>query len=357
MSWPFHHKELAIFWVKVFALYAITEAFIQLLFLYILNNYGDRPISNWEFHTIMWVFQCLLIWPIWYVAWLVKKRNIFLQVLVNVLFYLVYSQFWFGPVQDLIAWLHQHLQALTRPAGERLVSPVDQGSSFAYLNYQLLKHGFRLSIFYIANYFYHYRQEEQKRTELATANKDLQLRLLKWHLNPEFYFKTIDQLRQLAAQSPANCSGPILQLAKVMEYVIYEVKEKWVEVKKEIQFLRNYLELVNRQAINKTGFSLVTTGDYDGLKIAPLLLAGVVDKLSTIHERGEPVHVKLQLEFAGAEMVCEIENDAGLPLSKFFNPGELAYKRFEETYPGNFTCSYPQGESKLKFSLQLDEKT
>jgi hypothetical protein len=57
--------------------------------------------------------------------------------------------------------------------------------------------------------------------------------MLKWHLNPSFYFKTIGHLQQVAKEKPGDATVPILQLAKVMEYVIYEAKEKLIDVKKE----------------------------------------------------------------------------------------------------------------------------
>ena len=76
-----------------------------------------------------------------------------------------YSYCWFGPVQDVIGFLYNHLQEITRAANDRQVPYLDRGNEFSYINYQLLKHAFRLSWFYLAAYFYNYRAEEKKRTE------------------------------------------------------------------------------------------------------------------------------------------------------------------------------------------------
>jgi hypothetical protein len=351
MIWPFHHKALANYWLKAFAIYALVEACIQLLFCYILNNFGQSRMSNLEFHAIMWMFQCILIWPIWWVAWIVRKKNIMTQVLVNLGFYFIYSSCWFGPVQQAIEYLHQHLQLLTREPGHRIPSVVDSGSNSAYLNYQFLKHGFRLSWFFLANYFYHYRLEEKKRLELAVANKELQLKLLKWHLNPGFYFRTIDHLRQVAAEKPVNCTGPILQLAKVMEYVIYEVNDKLIDVKKEINFLNNYIQLVNQQPGNRADFSLIVSGEYDQLKIAPLLLAGFIDKIGATIKG----YCDMQLRFLGREMQFYIKADLNGHADKFMTPGDPLYIRLQELYPGKFTYQHSADERTLKLNLLLDE--
>jgi Histidine kinase len=356
MIWPFHHKALANYWLKAFALYALVEACIQLLFCYILNNFGNRQISNLEFHAIMWVFQCILIWPIWWVAWSVRKKAITVQVVVNIIFYFLYSYCWFGPVQQMIEYFHQHLQGVTRSPGNRIPSVVDSADNFAYLNYQLLKHGFRLSWFFLANYFYQYRLEEKKRMELAVANKELQLKLLKWHLNPGFYFKTIDHLRQVAAERPLNCTGAILQLAKVMEYVIYEVKEKLIDVKKEINFLSNYIQLVNQQPGNTAGFSLTTTGEYDQLRIAPLLLAGFIDKIAAADDGNVQRSYNMQLRFSGNEMLFQVEGDLDKRPNDLVVATDPLYIRLQELYPRKFIYEHSVGDRQLKLSLKLDEE-
>ena len=355
MIWPFHHKALAGYWLKVFAWYAITEACIQLLFFFILNNFGTKRIGIIEFHLVMWLFQCMLIWPIWWVAWLVRQQKIVIQILVNTAFYAIYSYCWFGPVQDAIGFLYNGLQEITRAANDRQIPYLDRGSEFSYLNYQLLKHAFRLSWFFLAAYFYNYRAEEKKRTELAVANKELQLKLLKWHLNPTFYFKTIDHLQQLAAKRPANATGPILQLAKVMEYVIYEAKEKLIDVKKEIQFLNNYTQLLNQQN-NTVKFETETCGDYDKLKISPLLLAGFIDKMSTDEHPGVERSYRMQLQFSGKEMVMIINQDSGNGNIMVLLQDDNLQQRLTELYPNKFSFSNSSDDRLFKLSIMLHEE-
>jgi hypothetical protein len=356
MVWPFQNKPLASYWLKVFAWYALTEACIQLLFLYIINNYGTRPISNWEFHFIMWVFQCLLIWPIWWVAWRVSRYSILVQIITAIGFYFLYSYIWFGVVQDAIAFLHSQLQQVTRTEKDRIASAVDQSGNYSYINYQLLKHGFRLSWFFLANYFYHYRLEEEKRLELAVSNKELQLKLLKWHLNPQFYFKTINQLSAIAADSPVHCTGPILQLAKVMEYVIYEAKEKLIDVKKEIHFLRNYIELVSKQPGNRPVFELTTRGEYDKLKIAPLLLAGIIDKIAAESNMNGSKQYLLCLGFNASEMEFSVKGDFGNKPGDLFSSQDPLIIRLRELYPEKFSFHFLSGNNQLNLRVRLDEQ-
>jgi Histidine kinase len=345
MFWPFHHKTETRYWLKIFVLYAIIEFCIQLLFLIILNNTGTERISTPEFHLVMLFFQCLLIWPIWWVAWRIRKNKIAVQVIVNLAFYIIYSMFWFGPVQDVIAFLYNHLQELTRPVSDRQVAPIDRGSSHTYLTYQLLKHAFRLSWFYLANYFYNYRLEEKKKIELAVSNKELQLKLLNWHLNPSFYFKTIKHLQQSASIKPGNAAEPILQLAKVMEYVIYEAREPKIEMKKEIQFLNNYIQLINQQPDNRVTISLNCESGYEKMKIAPLLLAGFVDSIVATRAGAGADNCNIRIKFQQGEMIFYVTGAATKP---------IAPPLLEELYPGRFLSDYSI-KNGFTLHLQLDE--
>jgi Histidine kinase len=345
MYQPLHHKEETRYWLKVFALYALAEACVQLLFMFILNNFGNRRVSIPEFHLVMWAFQCLLIWPIWLVARAVLKQKVIIQVSACLIFYIIYTYCWFGPVQHAIAYFYNGLQHITRPSNDQQVAILDDGKKYSYLNYQLLKHAFRLSWFYLANYFWNYRLEEKKRIELAVSNKELQLKLLTWHLNPSFYFKTIKQLQQSAAVKPSDATEPILQLAKVMEYVIYEARQPRIEVKKEIQFLCNYIQLINKQPDNRTSILMEYKYGYEKLKIAPLLLAGLVDNIITAGANEKKNIYGISLQFLQNEMLFSVTGTAAKPVI----PPLL-----EELYPGKF-LTYYSPEKIFELRIQLDE--
>lgn len=355
MFWPFYHSVRGSYWLKVFALYALTEACIQLLFFFILNNFGTRPISNLQFHLVMWFFQCLMIWPIWWVAWLVRQYTLPVQVVVNSIFYAAYTYAWFGPLQDVINEIYNTLQQLMIPEGKRLNAILDRGNQHSYLNYQLLKHAFRLSWFYLAAYFYHYRLEEKTRQELAVANKELQLKMLKWQLNPSFYFKTINNLLQVANVKPSDATTPILQLAKVMEYVIYEAKEKLIAVNKEIQFINTYTQLINQQH-EYAEFEMAVSGCQDHLTIAPLLLAGFIDKIAAATTGSQKKTYRLQLHFTDNELLLQINGLQRTGNLLYATQDEALNQRLQELYPSKFSISASNNTEHLKLSLLLDSE-
>ncbi len=349
MRWHFNYSTKTSYWLKVFALYALAEACVQLIFFIILNNFGTRRISIIEFHLVMWIFQCILIWPIWWVASKAVNQSITVQIFVNLVFYAFYSWCWFGPVQQLIGFFYNHLQEITRAVSERQVAVLDSGKESSYLNYQLLKHTFRLSWFYLAAYFYNYLQEEKQRNALALSNKELSLKMLNWHLNPSFYFKTIEHLQTVADKMPQNATGPILQLAKVMEYVIYETRERLIDVKKEIQFLHNYTQLLNQQE-NKLKLVLAVSGEYESLKIQPLLLAGFIDKILSESGCMHTTYQTINLKFSPRQMEFYItEQSERHVLLPFLRDKEISQK-LAELYAGRYI------KEDFKFILKLEDE-
>jgi hypothetical protein len=345
------------YWLNVLALYALAEAVIQLLFLFILNTFGKNPISLIEFHFVMWLMQCLLIVPIWGAAWLVRKKGLLVQIAANIVFYIIYTRFWFGPVQEAIGFLYNHLVQFTRTEGNRLQAYLDRGDEYSYINYQLLKHAYRLSWFFLAAYFYNYRTEEKKRLALAIANKALQLKSLTWQLNPSFYFKTISHLKQIASQKPVNTTGPILQLSKVMEYVIYEAKEKQIAVQKEIQFLRNYIQLMNGQPGNSAQFEIVVAGAHEHLKITPLLLTGVIDAIAAVNNNsGRKTTCEMVFQFSGNNMELNITGVAAEEKTDLLPPGASVTERLNELYAGRHSTAYRAATGELTIQIQLDDE-
>lgn len=341
MIWPFRHKAEARYWLKAFSFYALAETSVQLIFFFIFNTFTRSEGSNIEYHLLMVMFHCMLIWPIWWVARAVRKQHIAVQVLANLAFAFVYGWCWFGPVQHVFSSAYNNLLDLTRPGVVHAGLSVDSSMHYSIINFQIVKHAFRLSWYYLAEYLYNYRSEEKKRIDLAVSNKELQLKLLKWHLNPSFYFRTISSLQQSAKEQPANAAASILLLAQVMEYVIYEARQPRVEMKREIAFLASYVQLISRHTSNTNAVILITGGEPGSLTIAPLLLAVVVDNIVVSSGNG-PCIINMHIEGGRLELHSDSVNS--LP-----SPPVL----LQELYKERVTIHYSK-EKGYRLSLELD---
>ncbi len=82
-----------------------------------------------------------------------------------------------------------------------------------------------------------HQEEEKKRAEA-------ELLTLRQQINPHFLFNTLNNIYALIEISPEKAQNVVLDLSKLMRYVLYENSGEKVELNKEIKFLENYIELM-----------------------------------------------------------------------------------------------------------------
>lgn len=334
------------YWLKVFLLYVLFEACIQLLFLFTLNTFGST-ISDWQFHLIMWAFQCFFILPIWLVAYSLKTTPAWMQVSGNAAFFLLYTFFWYNVVQGWVAWGHSQLLPFTASnTGAPLNPPVD---TWNYFHYQLLKHAFRLGWFYVGNFFFHYQQEEQQKQQLLLTNKQLQLNLMKWTLHPGFYFKTLDIISEKAKTTPGLCPSLILRLSQVMEFVLYKPKEKQIPVAEELSFLNDYIFLLNQDTSHPYNYCLQVTGSHEQLTIIPLVLVSIIEN-QLEHQSPSIKKMVISVSFEGETLQLKI-----LPsTNNIIRISDPLLQRLQAFYPLKYQFANNTRDGAYWFKMQLN---
>ena len=79
--------------------------------------------------------------------------------------------------------------------------------------------------------------------ELDKQKLAVELDLLKSKLNPHFLFNTINNIDSLIHNKPDDASVALIRLSDMMRYLTYETSSEVVELKKEIEYVRNFIEL------------------------------------------------------------------------------------------------------------------
>jgi len=96
-----------------------------------------------------------------------------------------------------------------------------------------------ISLLFVKNWY----TKQKENQLLVQKNKEAELSLIKAQLNPHFLFNTLNNLYALATKKSAEVPGVIMQVSDLLNYVLYECDSKWVSLKKEIVFLKNYIKL------------------------------------------------------------------------------------------------------------------
>ena len=117
--------------------------------------------------------------------------------------------------------------------------------------------------------------EEDMMADLQKDNTMFRLKYLQSQLNPHFLFNTLNSIYSLSLQKSDKAPDVIIRLADIMRYLIYECNEPKILLDKEIEFIRNYIEIERIRYEADVRFTI--EGDTKGIMIEPSLFIAFIE--------------------------------------------------------------------------------
>lgn len=114
------------------------------------------------------------------------------------------------------------------------------------------------------------KQKEYLSAEKEKVNAELQL--LKAQVHPHFLFNTLNNIYSFSLENSNKTSQMILKLSSLLSYMLYDCKSAEVSLEKEIEIMKNYIDLEKERYGNRLDISINVEGDMKDKYIAPLLL-------------------------------------------------------------------------------------
>lgn len=150
---------------------------------------------------------------------------------------------------------------------------------------------------------------ESMRRELEKSRAEAELQNLKSQLNPHFLFNTLNNIYSLIAFSPERAQEAVHDLSRLLRYVLYDSSQPQVPLEKELDFIRNYVELMRirlPESVDvKTEISSITP---DAL-IAPLLFISLIENAFKHGvSNSQPAFIHLDIHQKGDLVVCYLRN-------------------------------------------------
>jgi len=137
------------------------------------------------------------------------------------------------------------------------------------------------SVFYFTKESYQSKEEklsiEKQKNTLELKFKEVQLQLLKEQIHPHFVFNMMNNLYALVNESITLSREVIVRLSDLLEYMLYECNTDRVDLKNEIQFITNYIELERIRHDENFNVTIDFPENNDGIKVAPLVLFPFVE--------------------------------------------------------------------------------
>ncbi len=125
--------------------------------------------------------------------------------------------------------------------------------------------------------FFKTRNDEKKLMALQKENLEQQLEYLKYQINPHFFMNTLNNIHALVDIDPDKAKDTILELSKMMRFVLYEGDKRGVALTREFDFIRNYVTLMRLRYTDKVKIIVELPTETPDKQIAPLMLVTFIE--------------------------------------------------------------------------------
>ncbi len=196
-------------------------------------------------------------------------------------------------------------------------------------------------------------QEKMENLQLKT-----EINLLKSKLNPHFLFNTLNNIDTLIETGSKSASVFLGKLSSILRYIVYDSENEKADLSKEINCIKDYVELQKLRFDDKDSIALNISGNYEGYTVAPVLLLPFVENIfkhGVFVSAGNQSHINIccndgVLQFDAANPFTELSTDSG-------NNGigiETTKKRLELLYPGHYTLDIEKKNRIFRVRLQIN---
>ncbi|MCJ8320178.1 MAG: histidine kinase [Colwellia sp.] len=203
---------------------------------------------------------------------------------------------------------------------------------------------------------------------LEKENIQTELRLLKQQIDPHFFFNTLNNLYALCRKKSEQAPEVVLQLAELMQYVVYRGQERSVLIEEDISYINDYINLQSIRLRNKLSLKTEVTLDDKQSVISPLLLIILVENAFKhgieLATQDCYLHIEITVKDQQLTFICQNSIEQETTLGQESMLGKQSSKTIEEgiglanlkrrltlIYPDNYQLSLTHQSN--KFTAQL----
>jgi len=263
---------------------------VLLLFPFFLSQNEGFPISYPRLVKFTWI-PLLLSAIIFYTNYfllienfLFKKRTL-LFILINIGLVLFFTWVHFG-IKDplnLVSDMMPPSPAHTMPSNKIPQAPMHlirskRGPSLKLFIYKdIISLIIPIIVAFAVRTNEKWTKAETEKKEKEKDILDSELQHLKYQLQPHFFFNSLNTIYALIERSPSIAQETVHRLAKLMRYMLYETDSGKVSLNEEIEFMKQYIELMKLRLSDKTKVHVnfpVSSNDY---LVTPLLFISLIE--------------------------------------------------------------------------------
>jgi len=202
---------------------------------------------------------------------------------------------------------------------------------------------------------------EKRALQKRQLESENALLLLKAQLNPHFLFNSLNNIDILIEESPKIASDYLKKLSDILRYVLYETKEDVTTLAKEIDQIKNYIELQKIRTANASYVDFEIKGEISDQKIVPMIFLPFIENAFKFSKNKSVEHaivIRFEVDNDTVLMHCknyfEVKN---LHIIKNEGLGiETIRQRLKLLYPRKHNLDIEELENWFTVSLKIKLK-
>jgi two-component system, LytTR family, sensor kinase len=120
-------------------------------------------------------------------------------------------------------------------------------------------------------------KDEQTQREKEKEYLKSELTFLQGQVSPHFFMNTLNNIHALIDINGKDAQLVVVKLSKMMRYLLYESDDENSTIKKEIEFLENYIDLMKLRIDKTVNIKYSVPNNYNDIKMPPLLLIPFIE--------------------------------------------------------------------------------
>ena len=125
--------------------------------------------------------------------------------------------------------------------------------------------------------YFRSRDDRKRLAALEKQNLEQQLEYLRYQINPHFFMNTLNNIHALVDIDPEKAKETILELSKMMRFLLYEGNKQGVPLSREFDFIRHYVALMQLRYSDKVRISIDLPQEVPDRQIPPLILITFIE--------------------------------------------------------------------------------
>ena len=209
---------------------------------------------------------------------------------------------------------------------------------------------------------YYFKSEEEKKhlAKLKEQSLKQELDYLRYQINPHFIMNTLNNIHALVDIDPEQAKDSIVDMSRMMRYLLYESDKPYVMLNQAMAFLKKYLNLLKLRYTDMVTVNLTCPqGCSEEIVIAPLVFLPFVENA---FKHGvaidKPSTIDIDIECKEDHLLFHCHNTKSGVKHEYGGVGlSNVSKRLELIYGSDYSLDINDGEDTYDVLLNLPART